>query len=381
MIALGIALLTAAIWAYLMTLHGRFWIDDRTAPSPVPAHWPDVVAVIPARDEAASIAETIRSLLSQSYQGRLSIVLVDDHSTDGTATYARDMAVRLDLPDRLTVIEAQSLPAGWTGKLWAVSQGLQAASFAAPDAEYVLLTDADISHEPHNLAELVAKAEHEERDLVSLMVELNCTTFAERAMIPAFVYFFRMLYPFAQVADPAHQRAGAAGGCMLVRKRALDRIGGVASFRDSLIDDCSLAIALKPRGKIWLGLADGTRSLRVYPHFSDIRRMIARCAYTQLNYSPVLLALTVVGLGLTFLAAPLLALFGTGLASLIGLAVWIAMGVSYLPLLRRYRRSALWAPGLPLVACVYLWATMESAWRHWQGAGGEWKGRTQARHQ
>jgi hopene-associated glycosyltransferase HpnB len=381
MIAIGLAVLSALIWAYLMLLHGRFWIDDRDPPSPAPAHWPEVVAVIPARDEAPSIGETIRSLLSQSYPASLSIILVDDHSSDGTARYAREMAVRLDMADRLTVLEAQPLPKGWTGKLWAVSQGLERIRFVAPDAEYVLLTDADISHAPNNVAALVAKAEHEKRDLVSLMVELNCTTLAERAMIPAFVYFFRMLYPFAWVAERGKSVAAAAGGCMLARRSALDRIGGVMSFRDSLIDDCSLAQAMKPNGSIWLGLADGTRSLRVYPHLSDIRRMISRCAYTQLNYSPVLLVLTVLGLGLTFLAAPLLALFGHGFAALIGLVVWIAMGFSYMPILKRYRRPALWAIGLPAVASVYLWATVESAWAHWQGAGGEWKGRMQARKQ
>ncbi len=375
-----IGLLTVAIWVYLLTRHGNFWRDRVEAASPVPSVWPEVVAVIPARDEADSIADTITSLMAQRYPGRLSIVLVDDQSSDGTADLARRAAVQAGSEDRLTVLAGAPLPQGWVGKMWAVNQGLARAAETAPEAAFVLLTDADIAHAPDNVAELVAKAEDRRLNLASLMVELNCFTWAERAVIPAFVYFFRMLYPFEQVADPAHRIAAAAGGCMLVRRSALDAIGGVTSIRDQLIDDCALAAALKPKGPIWLGLADGTRSLRVYPLLSDIRAMIARSAYTQLRYSPLMLAGTVLGLSLIFVAPPWLALFGHGWAALFGWIAWIMMAISFVPMLKRYRRSLLWAPTLPLVALFYLGATIQSAWAHWQGAGGAWKGRIQGGH-
>ncbi len=375
---LGLA--TVAIWIYLLTRHGNFWRDPVEITPPPPSLWPDIVAVIPARDEADSIADTITSLMAQHYPGRLSIVLVDDQSSDGTADIARKAAAQAGAEDRLTILSGESLPPGWVGKMWAVNQGLARAAETAPDAAFVLLTDADIAHAPDNVAQLVAKAEARHLDLASLMVELNCFTFAERAVIPAFVYFFRMLYPFDWVADPGRRTAAAAGGCMLVRRSALDAIGGVTSIRDRLIDDCALAAALKPKGRIWLGLADGTRSLRVYPELSDIRAMIARSAYTQLRYSPLMLVGTVLGLSLIFLVPPWLALFGHGTGALFGLIAWVMMIISVAPMLKRYRRSLLWAPLLPLVALFYLVATIESAWAHWNGAGGAWKGRVQGGH-
>jgi len=375
----ALGLLAVAIWIYLLTRHGDYWRDRRDTASPPPASWPEIVTVIPARDEAAGITETISSLMGQRYAGRLTIILVDDQSSDGTALLARRAAEQAGAGDRLTILSGTKLPDGWVGKMWAVNQGLVHAAEIAPNAAFVLLTDADIAHAPDNVAELVAKAEDRHLDLTSLMVELNCTTFAERAIVPAFVYFFRMLYPFDRVADATDKTAAAAGGCMLVRRSALDAIGGVTSIRNCLIDDCALAAALKPRGRIWLGLADGTRSLRVYPELSDIRAMIARSAYTQLRHSPLLLALTVIGLGIIFLAPPWLALRASGLASLCGWIAWIMMSISYLPMLSRYRRSPLWAPALPVVALFYLVATVESGWRHWNGAGGAWKGRIQGK--
>jgi hopene-associated glycosyltransferase HpnB len=247
-----------------------------------------------------------------------------------------------------------------------------------PDADYVLLTDADIAHDRHNLAELAAHAEAGGLDLASLMVQLHCDSLAERWLIPAFVYFFAMLYPFAWVNRPAKRTAAAAGGCMLVRRTALARIGGIEPLRSDLIDDCALARKIKPGGPIWLGFGTRTRSLRIYRDFSDIWSMVARTAFHQLDHSPLLLALTVIGMALTFLAPPALLLAG-GTAALLGALGWAAMTASYIPMLRRYRRTPLWAPFLPLIALFYISATIGSAWRHLRGRGGAWKGRVYAK--
>jgi hopene-associated glycosyltransferase HpnB len=376
----GVAALSLAIWLYLLFGRGFFWCERPQRVPAEPPRQPEIVAVIPARDEAATIGETVASLLRQNYRGRLTIVLVDDHSSDGTGAVARAAACALDGSDRLTVVAARPLPAGWTGKMWAVAEGLRHVE-ASSTAELVLLTDADIAHHPGNLAELVARIETDGLDLASLMVKLNCVTFAERALIPAFVFFFAMLYPFAWVNDPRRRIAGAAGGCMLIRRSALDRIGGVASVRGALIDDCALAAQIKAGGKIWLGLAGETRSLRRYEGLGDIWRMIARTAYTQLGYSPLLLAGTVLGLAVTYLAPPILALGAGGAAAYLGAAAWLTMTIAFMPILRVYRQKLLIAPLLPAIASFYLAATIDSARRHWQGRGGEWKGRVQQRGQ
>jgi hopene-associated glycosyltransferase HpnB len=364
-------------WAYLLLLHGRFWLTRPEMPPAPPAAWPEVVAIVPARDEADLVGRAIASLLGQGYGGKFSVVLVDDHSSDGTASAARAAAGAA--ADRLSTVAAAPLPPGWTGKLWAVQNGLDALPRLAPDAAYVLLTDADIEHDRDNLAGLVARAEAEHRDLVSLMVRLRCESVAERALMPAFVFFFMMLYPFAWVNDPRRRTAGAAGGCMLVRRRALDRIGGMASLRGALIDDCTLGQAIKSGGAIWLGLAASTQSLRVYGGFRDIWRMIARSAYAQLRYSPVLLLGCLVGMALVYLAPPLLALFADAPSRWLGLAAWGLMSLAFLPTLGYYRRSPLWAPFLPLIALFYLAATLGSAIDQARGRGGSWKGRVQAR--
>jgi hopene-associated glycosyltransferase HpnB len=377
----AIAALSLAIWLYLLFGRGFFWCErPRRAPTPPPRQ-PEIIAVIPARDEAATIGETVASLLRQVYGGRLTIVLVDDHSGDGTGAVARAASRTLGGADRLTIVAARPLPAGWTGKMWAVAEGLRHVEASGSTAELVLLTDADIAHHPGNLAELVARLESDELDLASLMVKLSCVTFAERALIPAFVFFFAMLYPFAWVNDKRRRIAGAAGGCMLIRRSALDRIGGVASVRGALIDDCALATQIKAGGKIWLGLAAETRSLRRYDGLGDIWRMIARTAYTQLGYSPLLLAGTVLGLVVTYLAPPILALGAGGAAAYLAGAAWLAMTIAFMPVLRVYRQQLLIAPLLPAIASFYLAATIDSARRHWQGRGGEWKGRVQQRGQ
>jgi hopene-associated glycosyltransferase HpnB len=371
-----VAMLALAIWLYLLVGRGRFWLagerDSRNEPPP-PPRWPRVVAVIPARDEAETIADTIRSLLAQAYPGPFSVILVDDESRDGTADVARAVGA----PDRLTVLSGRPLPAGWTGKLWAMSQGVEAASLGqAPD--YLLLTDADISYAPDALAQLVGRAEAGGYALTSLMVKLRCESLAERCFVPAFIYFFQMLYPFAWVNRPRHLLGAAAGGCMLVRPAALRAVGGLGSIRGALIDDCALGAALKTQGPIWLGLTERVASARPYDRVADIRRMVARSAYAQLGYSPLMLAGCTLGMALTFLTGPLLAMAGTGLPQLLGGVVWAMICISYQPILRFYRRSPLWGLAVPAIALAYMAFTLDSAYQHWRGRGGLWKGRVQA---
>lgn len=376
-----VASVSLATWLYLLLGRGFFWLT-RVAPLPVPpAHWPSVVAVVPARNEAALVGTAIDSLLRQQYAGRFSIVLVDDHSEDGTAEIAREAAVRLGQNDRLRVGRASPLPRGWTGKLWALAEGVRLAGEAGNPPDLFLFTDADIVHHATNLAELVARLGDDRRDLVSLMVRLRCESWAERFLIPAFVFFFAMLYPFAWSNDPRRRTAAAAGGCVLLRQSAYERIGGFAAIRDALIDDCALARAVKRSGgAIWLGLTQATRSLRPYPHIADVWRMVVRTAYDQLHHSPAVLAGTVIGLALTYLAPPILVVFG-GAAGWLGGLTWAAMSLAYAPMVRFYGLSPIWAPLLPAIALVYLAATIDSARRYWLGRGGEWKGRMAWRSQ
>jgi hopene-associated glycosyltransferase HpnB len=372
-----IAALSLLIWLYLLTCRGRFWAIAEPAPSPPAAQRRRVVAVIPARDEADGIGAAVTSLLAQAYDGPLTIVLVDDHSSDGTADIARRAAAAQSAADRLVVIAARDLPPGWTGKLWAVSEGLRHADTLAPG--FLLLTDADIEHGADNVAQLVARAEAEGLDLASLMVKLRCRSFAEQALIPAFVFFFFMLYPPRWAADPKARLAGAAGGCMLIRREALERIGGIAAIKDALIDDCSLAAAIKHSGgRIRLDVTQSTHSLRDYEGWAELWSMIARSAFTQLHYSSLMLAGTVLGLALTYLAPPLFAVFGTGFARFFGLAAWLAMAGAFLPTVRFYRLPPLWALALPAIAAFYAAATIGSAINYWRGRGGRWKGRVQA---
>jgi hopene-associated glycosyltransferase HpnB len=367
----GIAL---AAWVYLLLGRGLFWLarerDDANLP-PEPAALPDVVAVVPARNEADVIERSISSLLAQDYPGAFRVVLVDDASDDGTAARA---ATAAGADGRLTILTGRPLPAGWTGKLWAVSQGVEAA--AAP--AYLWITDADIAHDPQTLRRLVARAEAGGLSLVSLMARLQTGTQAERLLIPAFVFFFDMLYPFAFVNDPKNPMAAAAGGVMLVRREALAAAGGIASIRAEIIDDCALAARLKAQGPIWLGLTRTSVSLRSYRTLGEIGRMVSRSAYAQLRYSPWLLAGTVAGMLLVYAAAPLLALFAGGAARWLGLAAWALMAASFQPLLRYYRLSPLWGVLLPLIGAIYTGFTLRSALEVWRGRGGMWKGRAQA---
>lgn len=373
----AIAALAAGIWVYLAAGRGGFWRLRRHPDARPAGTEPRVIAVVPARNEAAVIGEAVGSLLTQDYAGLVRVIVVDDHSSDGTSDAARRAAQARNAVGRLTIVNARPLPPGWSGKVWAMAEGIQAAASASPD--YYLLTDADITHGPGNLRRLVDRAEEGKFDLVSLMATLRCESFGERLLIPAFVFFFFKLYPPSWTARRDRRTAGAAGGCMLIRRTALERIGGLAAIRGELIDDCSLASAVKSSGgRIWLDLGEDVKSIRPYDSFGVIWRMIARTAFTQLRYSPVLLAGTAAGMMLTYLAPPLLTLFASRPASILGTAAWAMMTVTYLPMLRFYRQPAFLAPLLPLVALFYLGATLDSARRHWAGRGGEWKGRVAA---
>lgn len=379
----GLAAVALAIWLYLVFARSRFWrgeeSDESLVPSgfPAPSPRPAVTAVIPARNEAAVVGRTIRSLHAQQYAGPLAIVLVDDGSSDGTAEAARQAAA--GAADRLRIVAGSEPPPGWTGKLWAMRQGLAAVEAGPAPPTFVLFTDADIEYAaPDALDRLVRGALARGTVLTSLMVRLNCESAAERLLIPAFVFFFQKLYPFPAVNDPTSPIAAAAGGSMLVRRDTLAAAGGLDAIRRALIDDCALGALLKRHGPIWLGLTRRVRSIRPYPRFDDIRRMVVRSAYAELRYSPVRLAGAVAGMVVTYLVPPLAALLAEGPARWMGLAAWALMAVSFGPTLRLYGRSPLWGLALPAIAAIYTGFTVESAWAHASGRGGAWKGRFQA---
>ena len=378
MIPLGV--IVFAVWLVLVLARGNFWQcrdrDDVSA-LPSPVKWPQVVAVIPARDEADVIAASIGSLLAQDYPGDFRIVLVDDQSSDGTGQAAKACAAASAHPERLSVIDGAALPRGWAGKLWAVSQGI---SFARENfaPKYLLLTDADIAHTPDNLRALVCRSERGGYGLVSLMALLRCESFAENLLVPAFVYFFQMLYPFKWVSDARNKTAAAAGGCMLARANLLQKAGGIEAIAGALIDDCALGARMKQVGPIWLGLTKRVVSLRPYPHFDDFRKMVARSAYAQLHYSPLWLIGALLGMVLTYFAPLGLAVFGSGVAQVFGMAAFVLMSVSFVPIQRFYGLSALRSLTLPLIAALYMVYTLDSALQFWRGRGGMWKGRAQA---
>ncbi|NER24127.1 MAG: glycosyltransferase [Symploca sp. SIO1C2] len=383
-IVLGITVLSLIIWLGLLAFRGQFWRANQRLEVPTSELelWPRVCAVIPARNEAQLLPITLRSLFSQDYPGSLSVILVDDHSTDGTAQVAQKVAQEAQQSQQLQVISAQTLPSGWTGKLWALEQGIRHAQQQTPPPDYFLLTDADIEHESSNLRELITKGEAQQLDLVSLMVLLRCESFWEQFLIPAFVFFFQKLYPFPWVNTPTNSTAAAAGGCILIRRQALSRIGGLQVVRQALIDDCALAQAVKSSSQfhgIWLGLTKFTRSLRPYPSLASIWDMVARTAFYQLNYSPLWLLGTVVGMTLIYLVPPIAVIFGTltgnWLIAIAGVSGWLLMAGAYLPTLQLYQCSPLLAFCLPAIAFLYNLMTLDSALRHWQGRGGSWKGR------
>jgi hopene-associated glycosyltransferase HpnB len=358
-----IALLALLIWIYLFFAHGRYWQSGPELPAATPPQFPPVDIVVPARDEALTIGAAIGSLLGQDYRGSFRVMLVDDNSSDGTASLAGTAA-------GLQIISLRSKPAGWSGKLWALSQGI-----AAGHAPILLLTDADIVHDPRHLSSLVAKLLQSEVHMVSEMVHLNCSSLAERALVPAFVYFFQMLYPFSRVNDPGSRAAAAAGGTVLIRRDALQRIGGIEAIKDSLIDDVALAKAVKASDPIFLGHSALAASIRPYARFADIWHMISRTAFTQLRYSAALLTLTLLGLTVVWLVPAAAMVFGQGWARACGAAAFAIAAISYVPTLTRYGRSPAWALALPLIAVFYMAATLGSAVNYWRGRGASWKSR------
>ena len=402
MLVLAIAcLVSAAAWVYLVLLHGGFWLTSQRLPAggnaePAAAAgeqtWPAVAAVVPARNEAESLPVTLPALLAQDYPGEFRVFLVDDNSDDGTGAIAAELGEKAsrDGGAPLTVVTGRPRPDGWAGKVWAMAQGFTVAAAAAP--EYVLFTDADISWAPTALCDLVAGAETDDRALVSQMALLRAQTRWERVIVPAFVYFFAQLYPFRKVNDPKSGTAAAAGGCMLVRRSALEEAGGLEPISGALIDDVALGTLLKKHGdRTWLSLTTDISSARPYPSLASLWHMIARSAYVQLRYNPLLLAGTIAGLLLLYVAPPagaitalvVAAAAGGGPATAVagagGLAGWTLMTVSYVPMLRLYRLSALRAPTLPLIALLYAAMTADSARRHYSGRAVSWRGRAAGR--
>jgi hopene-associated glycosyltransferase HpnB len=402
-----LALLSLAIWLVLFFFWGSFWriweFDADRDVMPSPKNWPRVTAIIPARNEAAFVGAVVAALAKQDYPGEFSIIIVDDHSDDGTAELARNAAIESGASTPMQIISAPDLAPGWTGKLWALNSGLGGATaLACPEEhrgcasvdapasgdpssltstprDFIWFTDADVVHAPDTVRRLVSRAEHGNLDLTSLMVLLEAHTFAERLLIPPFLYFFLMLYPPTWVSDAGSKTAGAAGGCILLRRATLDRIGGLAAIRGEIIDDCSLARAVKRSGgKIWMGLTRTSRGLRPYSGFSEIRDMIARTAFTQLRYSAWQLLGTLIGLAITFLVPVALTFAAQTRFWLPGLVAWCLITASFLPTVTFYRLSPIWGPLLPLAALFYSYATLLSAIRYWLGRGGQWKGRAQA---
>jgi hopene-associated glycosyltransferase HpnB len=377
---------TLAIWLHLFFGRGWFWrvtkVDaDRDEHGKLTV-WPRVVAVVPARNEAQSIGQVLIGLVQQDFPGKFSVVVVDDHSDDGTASIARRVAAENGAGERVSVVRASALPEGWTGKLWALHEGVlrdSGSGAAAEEPVFYWFTDADVTHAPDTLRRLVARAQLDRLDLTSLMVMLQAKTLPERALIPAFLYFFLMLYPPRWIADDDLSTAGAAGGCILLRRDALERIGGFVAIRSEVIDDCALARAVKlSNGRVWMGLTRKSTSLRAYGTFEEIRDLIARTAFTQLRYSALILTGTLVGMFLTYMAPVLLLSVHNSTAQVLGLVAWLLMILSFLPTVRFYRLSPVWAPLLPLTAVFYTGATWLSAVWYWMGKGGLWKGRAQA---
>lgn len=374
MILLIASALSLVIWLYLVGGHGNFWRSDQKimGAADVP-QWPQITAVIPARNEVETIGMTVSSLLEQDYPGPFDIIVVDDNSDDGTAQ-------ALGCSDRLKLISGKPIAAGWSGKLWAVSQGINHAEQAFPESKYLLLTDADIEHHPLCLRELVSKAETENLGLVSLMVKLRCQSLWEQLLIPAFIFFFQKLYPFPRVNDAGRKEAAAAGGCMLVEMSSLKAGGGIEAIRERLIDDCALAALIKPHKGIWLGLSENTRSLRAYESLSEIWNMVARTAFVQLNHSTLALFGAVLGMCVIYLIPPIAVIYGliSGqiLVASTGGVAWLLMVVAFSPTLRLYQQNVLSGLLLPVAGFLYTLMTISSALRHWKGRGGAWKGRS-----
>jgi hopene-associated glycosyltransferase HpnB len=391
LLALGLSGLS---WIYLLAFRGQFWRCDQrltVSSKAVLPQWPSICAIVPARNEAAMLTHSLSGLLNQDYPGPFRVLLVDDQSTDGTAEVALRTAQRCQNESPLKIMTTDPLPKGWSGKLWAVHQGIEQVlrDGSQPLPDYFLLTDADILHGQATLRQLAVKAEQEHLDLVSLMVLLRCQSFWEKLLIPAFVFFFQKLYPFPWVNQPRHPMAAAAGGCILVRRETLMDVGGIEVIRKALIDDCALGAAIKGAasaqggtGRIWLGLTTDIVSLRPYPSLQTIWSMVARTAFTQLHYSFSLLLVSLLSMVVIYLVPPIGVLWGwmagQWFVAAIAAFIWVLMTISYWPTIRLYRLSPLWAFTLPFIAVLYTLMTADSALRHLQGRGGAWKGRVYA---
>ena len=373
-----IAILPLATWLYLFFARGNFWqVHEETVELKPLNRWPRVVAIVPARNEAETVSRAIASLAKQHYPGEFFTILVDDHSDDGTADLARKAAVECNVSGRISIHLASELLPGWTGKVWAMNEGIAAAAGRAPD--YFWLTDADITHAPDTLRRLVCQGERDSLDLASLMAYLRVKTFPERLLIPAFLYFFLTVYPPNWVMDPKSRAAAAAGGCILLRRSALERIGGMTAVRSEVIEDCALARAVKQSGgKIRLGLTRSSVSLRGYDSFAGIRDLIARVAFTQLRYSFLVLLGALTGLFVTYLLPWLLFFAFPGEAWLAVDTTIAMMAATFAVAVKFYGLPWPWALTLPLAALFYAYATCVSAVRYWLGRGGQWKGRAQA---
>ena|ERR1700722_8963829 len=358
-----LVLISSLAWFYLFFAHGKFWQSGPELAPTTPGEFPDVDVIVPARDEAETIRPVIASLLSQDYSGHFRIILVDDKSTDATATLA-------GTAPKLTVVSGQPKPEAWSGKLWALNQGIQMSS-----APILLFADADVVHDPRHLSALVARLMHPRVELASEMVRLNCSSLAERALIPAFIYFFQMLYPFAEVNNSLSRVAAAAGGTILIRRTALDRIGGLDAMKSALIDDVRLAQLVKKIGPIYLGQSGLASSIRRYAKFGDIWRMISRTAFTQLRYSAAFLSVAIIGLTVLFLVPAWEVLFGHGWRLTLGISAIVLAAISYMPTLARYNQNRLLALAMPLIVLFYMAATVGSALNYWFGRGAIWKSR------
>jgi hopene-associated glycosyltransferase HpnB len=371
------AALSLLVWILLLFTRGRFWqIREADLKNPLPPSPPRVAIVVAARNESRVVGTAVSSLLRQDYPGVFQVFLGDDGSTDSTSEVALRAAREAGLEDRLTVIQARPAPAGWLGKPWALSEGLKAAADFRPG--YLLFTDADIQHPPDELSRLVAKAESGGYDLVSLMVRLHAETFAEKSLMPAFVFFFFKIYPPDRVAKPGWPTAGAAGGCILLRSETLSRIGGISAIRGALIDDCALAKLVKRTGgKLWLGITSSAVSIRGYGSLAGLFQMISRNAFSLLHHSSLLLACSLLGMFATYLLPPLVILSFRPVAVLLGALAWGLMAIACAPIYRHYGLSALRGFLMPAVALFYTGASVHSAVRYWRGEGGEWKGRVQ----
>lgn len=384
-----LGLLSTAGWVYMAFYRGWFWRTDvrLTGYARLRGRWPRVAVIVPARNESGVLPQTLASLLKQDYPGAFHVYVVDDSSTDSTGDTASNIAQFNELTHKLTVTKAKPLPDGWAGKVWAMQQGLDAT--VGFRARYLLLTDADIVHPADSMRKLVSQSVDDEFDIVSVMAKLPTNAGWERFLLPAFVYFFSMLYPFKWVSSASKRTTAAAGGCLLIRRTALDTAGGFKAISDRVIDDCSLAKAVRDSGgRSWLGYADGVESVRGYGSLGEIWRMVTRSAYDQLRYSPLLLVGTLLGLGVLFAAPVLAAVTGavvvagdwpggvaawTALVS--GIAAWEIMSNTYAPVLKMHGLTRERGLLLPFAAIMYLAMTVDAARRHHFGGGVAWKGR------